>query len=132
MNFKLFVNLAIHDIQRTNQFFQKLGFEFNPQYSNEDATCMVLNEGAYVMLLREPFFQNFTKLPISNAKQATEVLLAIDRPSRKAVDEFLEIAIQEGAKESREVQDLGFMYSRAFQDLDGHIWEVFFMEANPN
>lgn len=128
MNTALFVNLPVQDISRTNHFFSTLGFQFNPQFSNEQATCMIINDGAYCMLLEKSFFKSFIHTDISDPFHVTEVLNAISRASRDEVDSFVDKAISLGAKESRDAQDMGFMYSRAFHDLDGHVWEVFWMQ----
>lgn len=124
----IFINLPVRDIKRTNTFFSGLGFKFNAQFSGEHSTCLQVNEQAWVMLLTENYFQSFTRKKISNAFESTEVLIAIDQASKKAVDEFMEKAIGLGATEARDIQDLGFMYSRAFNDPDGHIWEVGWMD----
>lgn len=110
------------------EFFKKLGFGFNEQFTNENAACMVVSEDIFVMLLLEDFFQTFTKKEVADAKSVTEVLTALSVETREAVDELLAVALQAGAAEAREVQDLGFMYSRSFEDPDGHIWEIFFMD----
>jgi len=114
--------------QVSMEFFKKLGFGFNEQFTNENAACMVVSEDIFVMLLLEDFFQTFTKKEVADAKSVTEVLTALSVETREAVDELLAVALQAGAAEAREVQDLGFMYSRSFEDPDGHIWEIFFMD----
>jgi predicted lactoylglutathione lyase len=126
----IFINLPIKDLTRTNAFFQQLGFSFNEKFSNEQATCMIINEQAFAMLLQTEFFKGFIKTDISDAFKATEVLLAIDKESKEAVDQFVDQAITLGALEARDSQDLGFMYSRSFHDPDGHIWEVFWMDPD--
>lgn len=125
---KIFVNLPVKDLQVSMEFFKKLGFGFNEQFTNENAACMVVSEDIFVMLLLEDFFQTFTKKEVADAKSVTEVLTALSVETREAVDELLAVALQAGAAEAREVQDLGFMYSRSFEDPDGHIWEIFFMD----
>lgn len=130
INMNIFINLPVRDIHITNTFFSGLGFTFNRQFSSETATCIQINEKAWVMLLSEKYFKNFTKKKISNAFESTEVLIAIDQPSKLSVDEFMGKALALGATEAREVQDLGFMYSRAFNDPDGHIWEVGWMDPS--
>lgn len=128
MGTKIFVNLPVKDLNKSKDFFAKLGFTFNPQFTNEKAVCMVISEDIYAMLLLESFFKTFIKKEIANTKTSTEVLLALSQESKKSVDETLRKAIDAGAKEAREPQDLGFMYSRSFEDLDGHIWEIFWMD----
>jgi len=128
MTTPVFINLCVEDLLRTNNFWQTLGFRFKEKFSNEVATCMILNDQAFVMLLTKPFFTQFTRNPVSDAHRQTEVLLAIGLDSRDAVDAFLEKAIAMGAREARDRQDMEHMYSRAFHDLDGHIWEVGWMD----
>lgn len=128
MGTKIFVNLPVKDLNKSKDFFAKLGFTFNPQFTNEKAVCMVISEDIYAMLLLESFFKTFIKKEIANTKTSTEVLLALSQENKKSVDETLRKAIDAGAKEAREPQDLGFMYGRSFEDLDGHIWEMFWMD----
>lgn len=128
MDTKIFVNLPVKDLGVTMEFFGKLGFEFNPQFTNENAACMVVSQDIFVMLLVESFFQTFTKKELADATKVTEVITALSVESREAADELLALALEAGAEEAREVQDLGFMYSRSFSDPNGHIWEVFWMD----
>ena len=125
----IFVNLPVKDLDRSVAFFTKLGYSFNPQFTDKNATCMVVSDQIFVMLLVEPFFQSFlAKTKVSDAKSATEVLLAFSADSRAAVDRMMEKALAAGAHSQRDPQDLGFMYSRSFADPDGHIWEHFWMD----
>ncbi|MEY4755337.1 MAG: hypothetical protein RJA34_235 [Pseudomonadota bacterium] len=126
----LFVNLPVSNVARAQAFYSSLGASMQPAFTNEQAACMKINEQLYVMLLDHPFFASFTPLPIADAHVSTQMLLAIGQDDRAQVDALVQTAYQAGATEPRPVQDLGFMYSRAFADLDGHIWEVFWM--NPN
>ena len=126
----LFINLPVSHLARAQAFYGSLGESMQPAFSNEKAACMKINEQLYVMLLDHPFFSSFTPLPIADAHASTQFLLAIGQDDRAQADALVEAARQAGATEPRAVQDLGFMYSRAFADLDGHIWEVFWM--NPN
>lgn len=128
MGTKVFVNLPVKDLNKSKEFFAKLGFKFNPQFTDQNAACMVISEENYAMLLAEPFFKTFTKKEIANAKTSTEVLVALSAESKEKVDEMLSKALAAGAKEAREPQDLGFMYGRSLEDLDGHIWEIFWMD----
>jgi len=130
MSTKIFVNLPVKDLQKTNTFFSGLGFQFNPHFSDDKATCMILNEEAFVMLLLQPFFQGFTDKPIADAHQVAQMLLAVSADTREKVDEMLTKAVALGATEIRGPIDHGFMYQRSFNDLDGHIWEVFWMDPN--
>lgn len=127
---QIFVNLPVRDLEATREFFGKLGFTFNEQFTDENATCMVIGENLYVMLLVESFFQTFTAKEIVDATQRVEVLNALSVESREEVDEFLEKGLAAGGTEPREPQDRGFMYSRALQDLDGHVWEFFYMDMS--
>ncbi len=126
----MFVNLPVKDLDRSVAFFTRLGFRFNPQFTNEQATCMIVSETSYVMLLVEPFFQTFTDKPLVDATKATEVRVGLSAENRAAVDAMADQAIAAGGSAQGEPNDAGFMYSRAFKDLDGHQWEVMFMEAS--
>ncbi|HYD77522.1 VOC family protein [Ramlibacter sp.] len=125
-----FVNLPIRDMARSRAFFAALGFSFNPQFTNEQGACMVIQDGAsYAMLLVEPFFQGFTKKPIADARKGTEVLIALSCDSREEVDAMVKKALAAGGTAPNAPQDHGFMYQHGFEDLDGHVWEVFWMDA---
>lgn len=129
MGRKIFVNLPIKDMERSQAFFRALGFEFNPQFTNEQGACMVIAEESFVMLLVEPFFQSFLRNKrIADARQTTEVLVALSCESRAEVDELVKKAVAAGGSIAREPQDHGFMYAHAFDDLDGHVWEPFWMD----
>lgn len=135
MGTKVFVNLPVKDLDKSKEFFAKLGFSFNLQFTNKNAACMVISEDNYAMLLVESFFKTFTKKEIVNAKQSTEVLVALSAENKENVDKMLHAALAAGAKEANEPQDHGFMYGRSFEDLDGHIWEIFWMDpkmVNPS
>lgn len=123
----LFINLPIADLQRSIDFFSTLGFSFNPKFSNQDATCLVISEHIQVMLLTTPFFAGFTRKPVADAHAATEVLLALSCETREEVDALVAKAVAAGAATPMPVQDHGFMYQHGFEDLDGHLWEVFWM-----
>ncbi len=127
---KIFVNLPIDNMQRSQAFFRALGFEFNPQFTNEQGACMVISEDNFAMLLVKPFFQTFTSREIADARKTVEVLVALSCDSREEVDAMVNKAVAAGGKEPRPPQDHGFMYSRAFDDLDGHTWEPFWMDPN--
>lgn len=127
---QLFVNLPVKDLNRSVDFFTKLGFNFNPQFTDEKATCMIVGEDSFVMLLVEPFFKTFTKKPLCDASKNTETIIAISADSKAKVDELSDAALKAGGTSAIEPQDAGWMYSRSFQDLDGHQWEVFFMDAS--
>ena len=125
---KIFVNLPIKDMKRSQAFFRALGFDFNPQFTNEQGACMVISEDIYAMLLVESFFQTFTKKPISDAKKSTEVLVCLSCESRAEVDELVRKALAAGGTAPNAPQDHGFMYGHGFEDLDGHVWELVWMD----
>ena len=125
---KLFVNLPVKDLKATIAFFTALGFSFNAKFTDDTATCILVGEDAYVMLLTEARFKDFTKRPLSVAHTSTETIVALSADSRAEVDRLAEIALVSGATVAMPPSDLGFMYSRSFYDLDGHHWEVFYMD----
>lgn len=125
---QIFVNLPVKDLGKTIEFFKKLGFEFNPQFTDENATCMVVNENIFVMLLVEKFFKTFTQKEICDTTKNTEVITALSTETREKVDQMLENVIKAGGKEYRKPQDHGWMYGRSFEDLNGHIWEIIYMD----
>jgi hypothetical protein len=127
---KIFVNLPIKDLNRSVEFFTKLGYTFNAKFTNESATCMVISDTIFVMLLMEKHFQNFTKKEIVNAKQTTEVIIALDAASREEVDTMVKNAVAAGGSIYREPDDYGWMYSHSFEDLDGHQWEILYMNES--
>ena len=125
---KIFVNLPVRDLNKTVDFFTRLGFGFNPQFTDEKATCMIVGEDIYVMLLVEQFFKTFTKKQIADASQTTEVILALSAGSRLEVDEMIRKAVEAGGTAPGEPQDQGWMYGQGFQDPDGHLWEVIYLD----
>jgi uncharacterized protein len=127
---KIFVNLPVRDLKRSMDFFGKLGFAFNAQFSNETAACMVISENIYVMLLTEHKFKTFTPKPIADATKNTEVLVCLSATSRAEVDEMVRNAVAAGGTTYKEPEDHGLMYGHGFQDLDGHIWELAFIEPS--
>lgn len=131
MTKQIFVNLPVTDLNKSIEFFAELGFTFNPQFTNENATCLIIGENIFAMLLVNNFFKEF--LPgreIADTSKNTEALIAITAESRDEVDGMLDRVIAAGGKEFREASDYGWMYGRAFLDLDGHIWEVFHMDES--
>ena len=124
MGDQIFVNLPVADLQRSIDFFSTLGFTFNAQWTDETATCMIVGDHIYVMLLNRERFQTFTPKPVADATQCTEVLLCLTRDSREAVDVMIRQAVAAGGSTYKAAEDLGFMYGHGFQDLDGHIWEL--------
>lgn len=128
MSRMIFVNLAVADLDRAVDFWTGLGFTFNEQFTDEKATCMVVSDHACVMLLTEPFFSTFTTKETVDAHKQTEALMAVSATSREEVDTLVDRALATGGSFAREPEDHGYMYSRSFQDPDGHIWEVLYMD----
>jgi len=127
---KIFVNLPIKDLKKSIEFFSKLGFTFNEQFTNDSSTCMIIGENIYAMLLEEKRFKDFTKKEIADTSKCTETIICIDAESREKVDEIIQKAIQAGGTSPNEKQDHGWMYGHSFEDLDGHLWEVMWMDMN--
>ena len=127
---KIFVNLPVRDLKRSVDFFTKLGFEFNPQFTDDKATCMILSEEAYVMLLVESRFKDFTKKEICDTSTRTEGIFALSAESRAEVDQMLKTALESGGSRALDPSDMGFMYSVSFYDPDGHHWEVLHMDPS--
>jgi predicted lactoylglutathione lyase len=125
---KLFVNLPVKDLDASVEFFTKLGFSFNPEFTDETATCMVVSDEAFVMLLVEPRFKDFTKKQLADANAHTEAIMAVSADSREDVDDFADKALAAGARPANDPMDYGFMYGRSFQDLDGHQWEIVYVD----
>jgi uncharacterized protein len=125
---QIYVNLAVKDLAKTKEFFSTLGFTFNPQFTDEKAACMIVNGDASVMLLAEPFFRGFTRREPCDTTRANEALLALSCESRAEVDSMVRKAIDAGGSHAMDPQDHGFMYGWSFYDLDGHHWEVLWMD----
>lgn len=130
MTTQIFVNLPVKDLDKSIKFFTALGFKFNPKFTDENATCMIVGEDSFVMLLVESFFKTFTNKPLVDASKHTEVLVALSCDSRDAVDAMVAKAVAAGGTTPMESKDYGFMYQHGFQDLEGHMWEVFHMDAD--
>ena len=128
MTRQIFVNLPIKNMDRAKAFFGALGFSFNPQFTSEQGACMVVADDIFVMLLVEDFFQTFTKKAICDASKSTEVLVCLSCESRAEVDDLVRKALAAGGKVPNAPQDQGFMYGHGFEDLDGHIWELVYMD----
>lgn len=126
---QLFVNLPVKHLDRAVKFYTELGYAFNAQFTDENATCMIVNDTTCVMLLVEPYFQTFTSKSIVDASRQVQTLLAVTLPDRAQVDALVDQAVAAGAK-GHPPKDYGFMYQRSYDDLDGHTWEVFYM--NPD
>ena len=127
---KIFVNLAVNDLDRSVEFFTKLGFTFDPRFTDETATCMIVSDEAFVMLLVENRFKDFTKKELSDPTTQTEAIIALSAESREQVDELAERALGAGGSPANDPMEMGFMYGRSFQDPDGHLWEVFWMDPS--
>jgi predicted lactoylglutathione lyase len=125
---QIFVNLPVKNLDKSIGFFTKLGYTFNPKFTDENATCMIVGDNIFVMLMVEKYFKTFTPRPVADAKAATEVIIALSMDSREKVDEHVRTAVAAGGATLSEAKDHGFMYQHGFQDLDGHLWEVFYMD----
>jgi predicted lactoylglutathione lyase len=125
---KIFVNLPVHDLKKSMDFFSKLDFKFNPQFTDDKAACMIVSDEAFVMLLTEPFFKTFTKRQMCDTATHTEGLFALSCSSRAEVDEIVKKALGAGGTRAMDPQDHGFMYGWSFYDVDGHHWEVLWMD----
>lgn len=131
MSTQIFVNLPVKDLQRSIDFFTALGYSFNPQFTDENAACLVIDEDhVYAMLLTHDSFRRFTKKEVADTSTSTEAIIALSAESRDAVDALVDKALASGGSASNEPDDEGFMYGRSFQDPDGHLWEVFYMDMS--
>ncbi len=128
MSREIFVNLPVRDLQKTMGFFSALGFTYNPQFTDDKAACMIISDKAYVMLLSEPFFKGFTKNELCDTSTHTEALFALSCESRAEVDQMVRKAIDAGGRHAMDPADHGFMYAWSFYDVDGHHWEVLWMD----
>ncbi|GIP32787.1 VOC family protein [Paenibacillus sp. J2TS4] len=126
----IFVNLPVKDLQKSIDFFTAVGFEFNAQFTDDKATCMVIHDNIFAMLLVENRFKDFTKKEIVDATKSTEVIIALSAESREQVDAIVNRALAAGGKPSNDPMDHGFMYAWSFQDIDGHLWEVLYMDES--
>ena len=131
MHSQIFVNLPVKDLKRAVDFYTKLGYTFNPQFTDENATCMIVGENLFVMLLVEKFFGTFTNKAIVDTSKATEVLTCVSCTGRAQVDDLVAKARAAGANVPRQPQDHGFMYAHGYEDLDGHTWELIHMSGAP-
>jgi predicted lactoylglutathione lyase len=126
----IFVNLPVRDLAKSMEFFSALGFTFNPQFTDDKAACMIISDKAFAMLLSEPFFRGFTSNEVCDTSTHTETLLALSCESRAEVDQLVRKAIDAGGRHAKDPMDHGFMYGWSFYDLDGHHWEVLWMDPN--
>lgn len=127
---QIFVNLPVKDLQKSMDFWKKLGFSFNPQFTDDKGAALVLNEkqGIFAMLITEPFFKTFIKKEIADSTKVTEVINAVAVETKEQVDEMMNKALEMGATKYRDPIDYGWMYNLAFQDIDGHLWEVLYID----
>jgi predicted lactoylglutathione lyase len=130
MQTRIFVNLPVKNLKSSIKFFTKLGFKNDPHFTDDNAACIVFNDHIAAMLLTEKFFKSFTKKEICDTKKTNEVILGLSVESKKRVDKLVDAALKAGATSPTAPQDQGWMYQRGFKDLDGHLWEVFFMDEN--
>jgi predicted lactoylglutathione lyase len=127
---QIFVNLPVRDLGKSVEFYAKLGYSFDPRFTDDKATCMIVGENIFVMLLVESFFATFTPKPLCDARQHTGAIIALALESREQVDAQVAQAVAAGATAPMPPQDHGFMYQHGFHDLDGHAIEVFYMDPN--
>lgn len=127
---QIFVNLPVKDLQATTTFFTKLGFEFNPKFTDENATQMIIGKNIFAMLLKEDFFQTFHKNALADTTKVREVLITISLESREAVDELVDLALSIGGETAAATQEYEYMYSRSFLDLDKHLWEILYFNED--
>ena len=130
MSRMMFVNLPVRDLDRSVAFFSALGFEFNAAFTDHNATCMVLSEQAFVMLLVQPYYASFTTKPLADPATTSGAILAVSAASRAEVDTLVDAALAHGATPVQDPQDQGYLYGRSFFDLDGHGWEVMWMDPS--
>ncbi|GAB4010862.1 VOC family protein [Spirosoma migulaei] len=127
---KIFLNLPVKDLNKSIEFFTQLGYSFNAQFTNENATCMIISEDIFVMLLVEKYFKTFTRKEIADTRNVTEAIICLSAENREAVDDLVRKAVAAGATTPNEPEDQGFMYGHGFEDLDGHLWEVMYMDPS--
>jgi predicted lactoylglutathione lyase len=130
MHKQIFVNLPVGNLPRSRAFFESLGLHFEPKFSNDQGACLVVDDNIFAMLLTNDFFKTFTAKPIADATRSTEVLVCLSCESRAEVDALVQKALAAGGTAPRAPQDHGFMYGHGFEDLDGHIWELVYMDPN--
>ena len=127
---KIYVNFPVKDLDKSITFFTKLGYTFDFRFTDEKATCMIVDEDIFVMLVAEPFFKTFTEKEICDATRTTETIISLSAESKAAVDKLIKKAVDAGGKASHEPKDYGWMYQHGFQDPDGHLWELIYMDMN--
>ena len=130
MSQAIYLNIVVRDLPKSRIFFEALGYSFNENFSNEEAAGLVISESIYAMLHTETSFKRFTRKSVVNSHSNTEAIFALQFDSKEQVDSLISKAVTAGGKEYRETEDHGFMYGRSFEDLDGHIWEAFWMSPS--
>jgi uncharacterized protein len=130
MHKQIYVNLAVGNLERSKAFFSALGFGFEPQFTNEQAACLILGDNIYAMLLVKDLFKSFTRKSLCDPRESTEALVGLSCESRGEVDALVARALAAGGCAPRAPQDYGFMYGHGFEDIDGHIWELIYMDPN--
>ena len=130
MRTKIFINLAVKDLNKSKEFFEKLGYTFNPQFTDDTGACLVISDEIYAMLLTHPKFKEFTQKEIVDTTKNIEVITALSFESREKVEEMMTKVLDAGGTEVPRPQDYDFMFLKAFEDLDGHIWEIFWMDES--
>lgn len=130
MKTEIFLNLPVKDLNRSIAFFTELGFSFNPKFTDDKGSCLIIGENINAMLLEEEFYKTFTNKQICDAATTSEVLISISAVTREKVDEMIAKAIKAGGSEYMKTRDYGWMYQRTFLDIDGHHWEIFFMDKS--
>ena len=127
---KIFVNLAVENLARAVDFFTRLGFTFDPRFTDETATCMIVSDEGFVMLLEKNRFKDFTRKELVDTRTHTEAIVSLSVESREQVDEFVQKALAAGGQEANEPMDMGEMYGWSFQDPDGHLWEIIWVSPS--
>lgn len=130
MHKDIFINLPVKDLAKAKEFFAKMGYTFDSQFTDEKAACLELGENIFAMLLTEEFFKTFTDKKIADGTKENEVLIALSCASRERVDDLVSKAVAAGGAEYRKPEDHGWMYERSFRDLDGHAWELVYMDMS--
>ncbi len=130
MQTKIFVNLPVKDLNKSIEFYKKLGYSLNLQYTGENAACFVISEAIYIMLLLDNYFKDYTTKPVADASKTTEVINCLSAPDKDSVNVLVDKALEAGATASKEPIDFEFMYGRSFNDPDGHIWEIMWVDES--
>ena len=129
MSRKTFVNLPVRDLTRTTEFFRSLGLPQNERLSDDQVSCIEINDDAYAMLHTEQAFREFTMQETRDTARSREVIVGLSTDDRAEVDQMLDRALAAGAKPVGDVYDDGYMYMRAFRDLDGHQWSLIYIAS---